>query len=93
MSKFPMFMRFPGGLRKAVTLSYDDGVEQDAQLIEILNRNGLKATFNLNSGLFAPEGTKYPTGQIHRRMLLLKRRHYLSIPAMRGQCTASHTLP
>lgn len=70
MSKFPMFMRFPGGLRKAVTLSYDDGVEQDAQLIEILNRNGLKATFNLNSGLFAPEGTKYPAGQIHRRMSL-----------------------
>lgn len=37
---------------KAFTLSYDDGVLQDARLIEILNKYGLKATFNLNSGLF-----------------------------------------
>lgn len=37
---------------KAVTLSYDDGVEQDKRLLEILNRYSLKATFNLNSGHF-----------------------------------------
>lgn len=42
---------FPGGARKALTLSYDDGVEQDSRLVEILNRHGLKATFNLNSGI------------------------------------------
>ena len=24
------FMRFPGGVSKALTLSYDDGVEQEA---------------------------------------------------------------
>lgn len=65
-----MFMRFPGGLKKALTLSYDDGVEQDAELISILNLNGLKCTFNLNSGCWAPEGTVYPEGQIHRRMPL-----------------------
>ena len=63
-----ILMRFPGGLSKALTLSYDDGVEQDATLIGILNQYGLKATFNLNSGCFAPEGTTYPKGQIHRRM-------------------------
>ena len=63
-----VFMRFPGGKEKALTLSYDDGVEQDAQLIEIMKRYGLKGTFNLNSGCYAPEGTKYPEGQIHRRM-------------------------
>ena len=34
---------------KAVTFSYDDGVTQDIRLVEILNRYGLKATFNLNS--------------------------------------------
>lgn len=61
-------MRFPGGLRKAVTLSYDDGVEQDRQLIEILDAAGLKCTFNLNSGCFAPEGHVWPQGQIHRRL-------------------------
>lgn len=63
-----MRMRFPGGLAKALTLSYDDGVEQDKQLIEILNAHGLRATFNLNSGLWAQEGTVYAPGTIHRRM-------------------------
>ena len=63
-------MLFPNGLRKALTLSYDDGVEQDAELISILNLNGLKCTLNLNSGLFAPEDVVYPEGQIHRRMPL-----------------------
>jgi peptidoglycan/xylan/chitin deacetylase (PgdA/CDA1 family) len=42
---------FPNGKMKALTLSYDDGVEQDRRLIEILNRYGIKATFNLNSGV------------------------------------------
>ena len=64
------FIRFPGGLRKALTLSYDDGVEQDRQLISILRRHGLKATFNLNSGCIPPEGTTYAPGTIHRRMPL-----------------------
>ncbi len=63
-----IFMRFPEGKAKALTLSYDDGVEQDARLIEVMDRHGLKGTFNLNSGLYAPEGTIYPQGQIHRRM-------------------------
>ena len=63
-----MSLLFPGGLCKALTLSYDDGVEQDARLIEIMNKYGLKGTFNLSGGLFAPEGTVYPEGQIHRRM-------------------------
>ena len=61
-------MRFPGGLRKALTLSYDDGVEQDRQLIAILDEAGLKCTFNLNSGCYPPEGHAWPQGQIHRRM-------------------------
>ncbi len=37
--------------KKAITFSYDDGVEQDLQLLQILNRYGLKATFNVNTGL------------------------------------------
>lgn len=63
-----IFMRFPGGLPKAFTLSYDDGVEQDIQLVEIMDKYGLKGTFNLNAGLYAPEGTTYPAGRVHRRM-------------------------
>ena len=63
-----IFMRFPGGKVKALTLSYDDGVEQDIRLIDIMKEHGLKGTFNINSGLYAPEGTVYPEGKIHRRM-------------------------
>jgi len=48
-----VYMRFPGGRLKALTLSYDDGVKQDQRLIAILNAHGIKATFNINSGLFA----------------------------------------
>ncbi len=63
-----LFMRFPEGKVKALTLSYDDGIEQDVRLIEIMKKYGLKGTFNINSGLYAPEGTVYPAGTIHRRM-------------------------
>ena len=63
-----IFMRFPGGKTRALTLSYDDGVEQDIRLIEIMKKNGLKGTFNINSGLYAPEGIVYKEGTIHRRM-------------------------
>ena len=44
-----MIMRFPGGVPKALTLSYDDGVEQDGRLIGIAKEYGLKGTFNINS--------------------------------------------
>ena len=40
------------GKLKAVTFSFDDGVLQDKRAIAILNKYGLKATFNLNSSLF-----------------------------------------
>lgn len=44
--------------RKAVTFSYDDGVESDRKLVEILNRYGMKCSFNLNSELYHdPEHT------------------------------------
>ena len=36
------------GKMKAVTLSYDDGVEQDIRLIALLDKYGMKGTFNLN---------------------------------------------
>lgn len=44
------------GKKKAVTFSFDDGVTQDIRLIEMLNRYGLKGTFNLNSGLLGLPG-------------------------------------
>jgi hypothetical protein len=41
---------YPGGKTKAVTFSYDDGVNCDEKMIGILNSCGLRGTFNLNSG-------------------------------------------
>lgn len=37
--------------RKALTFSYDDGIEQDRKLVDIFNHYGMKATFNLNTGI------------------------------------------
>lgn len=45
-------MRFPNGKAKALTLSYDDGVRQDKKLIKIIDKYGIKGTFNVNSGCF-----------------------------------------
>jgi hypothetical protein len=42
---------YPGGKTKAFNISYDDGVVQDIRFAEMLNRYGLKGTFNLNYGL------------------------------------------
>lgn len=39
------------GKNKAITFSYDDGVESDRKLVTIFNQYNLKCTFNLNSGL------------------------------------------
>lgn len=38
-------------MNKYLTFSYDDGVTQDIRLIELFNKYGMKATFNLNSQL------------------------------------------
>lgn len=47
---------FPGGCRRALTMSYDDGREFDRRLVEIFNRYGLKGTFHLNSDLLGTPG-------------------------------------
>lgn len=43
--------------QKAVTFSYDDGIEQDRRLVDLLNRYGLKGTFNLNTGIQTEESS------------------------------------
>ncbi|GKU23461.1 polysaccharide deacetylase family protein [Clostridium folliculivorans] len=48
---------FPRGIKKAFTLSYDDGITQDKRLVNIFNKYNLKATFNLNSGLQNEDGS------------------------------------
>ncbi len=84
-----LFMRFPGGKSKALTLSYDDGVEQDARLIDILDKYQIKCTFNINTGCFAEQGTVYPKGHIHRR---LTQKAAVSLYQNSGHEVAVHTL-
>lgn len=39
------------GKMKALTFSYDDGTDSDIRFLEIINKYGMKATFNLNGGM------------------------------------------
>lgn len=59
--------------RKAVTFSYDDGVTQDIQLINLLNKYNLKCTFNLNSNRFGGRNIyNHPNGNRIARYILQK---------------------
>ncbi len=51
MSTKPIALNlFPNGKKKALTVSYDDGTIHDRRFIGLLNTNGIKGTFHLNSG-------------------------------------------
>ncbi len=50
------FNVFPGGKRKALTMSYDDGMCFDRKLVDIFNKNGIRGTFHLNSGKLGTDG-------------------------------------
>ena len=78
---------FPDGKMKALTLSYDDGVEQDARLVEILNRYKIKCTFNLNSGL------QSRTSQWTRDDVVIRRMNVAGLPELySGHEIAVHSL-
>ena len=42
--------------KKYFTLSFDDGLEQDKRVIQLMRQYGLKGTFNLNAGLLGTRG-------------------------------------
>ena len=62
------YLCFPGGKHKALTFSYDDGVEQDIRLADIFRKYNMKATFNINSGTFGPDDGSNPTNRKHRKL-------------------------
>ena len=74
---------------KILTFSYDDGVTQDIRLIELLNKYGVKATFNLNSGLLGQDGTVPCEGVTvsHNKVKAADVRHIYA-----GHEVAAHTL-
>ncbi len=45
-----VYMRYPGGVAKAFTMSFDDGRVNDRTLVGIFQEYNLKSTFYLNSG-------------------------------------------
>ncbi|MBE5734779.1 MAG: polysaccharide deacetylase [Clostridiales bacterium] len=51
------------GKNKAFTFSFDDGAVQDERAIEILNKYGLKATFNIISGFLGSTVTTIHHGR------------------------------
>lgn len=78
---------YPDGKKKAFVLTYDDGVLQDVRLVLLLNRYGLKGTFNLNSVLMEREFAW------HHEKIGSVRRLPLSVAAhlYEGHEVASHT--
>lgn len=77
------------GKNKAVTFSFDDGVTQDRRLVAMLNRYGLRGTFNLNSGMLGW------TGVLTTRTQLIQtdRIRPEEVAALyRGHEVAAHTL-
>ena len=63
-----VFMRFPFGKAKALTLSYDDGFIEDQKMIEILKPYGIKATFNISSGMFSDDDVT--SGRMSKRQAI-----------------------
>ena len=58
-----IYMLFPEFKPKALTLSFDDGTKSDIKMVEILDKYGIKCTFNLNSGLF-DKGSRISADQV-----------------------------
>lgn len=56
-----VYVCFPEGKQKVLTMSYDDGMTQDERLVSIFNKYGIRGTFNLNYGGL---GRPTPAGRI-----------------------------
>ena len=62
-----MQMILKDGKRKVLTLSYDDGVVQDKRFIKILDENGIRCTFNINSALYNNADCDGPRGRLTKK--------------------------
>ena len=80
--------RFLNGKTKVFNVTYDDGVLQDVRFVALLNRYGLKGTFNLNSGLMESEFEwTHESGRVIKRLSKEK-----AVPLYQGHEIACHTL-
>lgn len=79
---------FPNSKAKAFNVTYDDGVLQDVRFVALLNKYGLKGTFNLNSGLMESEFEwTHESGRVIKRLSKEK-----AVPLYKGHEIACHTL-
>ena len=63
-------MLWPGGKEKCLTLSFDDGTVEDERICCLLRERGLRATFNLNPGLFGKDDHLVQPGiDVHHRKI------------------------
>ncbi len=60
-----MYLRFPGGRKKAFTISYDDNVTQDERLIRLMEKYKIKGTFNIIGNWFAEEDAVFPEDETY----------------------------
>ena len=78
------------GKMKALTFSYDDGNMADGRLIEILDRYGMKGTFNINTAKLPKEGERV---RFQRGEAMIEKYMWSEVvDAYRGHEIASHSL-
>ena len=79
---------YPEGKKKAFNITFDDGVSQDARFVMLMNRYGLKGTFNLNYELMQQEFE-----WVHESGLVIKRLpEWMVVDLYDGHEIASHSL-
>ena len=79
---------FPDGKKKAFNVTFDDGILQDVRFVELMNRYGLKGTFNLNYELMRQEFE-----WVHESGLVVKRLpESVVVDLYQGHEVASHSL-
>ena len=80
---------FKNKYRKALTFSFDDGVNDDIRLVELLNRYSLKSTFNLNSGMLSNRRNHW----VFKDVKPVRNLYYSEAPNLyEGHEIASHTV-
>lgn len=79
---------YPQGKKKAFSITYDDGVIQDIRFVLLMNKYGMKGTFNLNSRLMEQEFEwRHDSGRIIKRLSPAVARYLYE-----GHEVASHSL-
>jgi len=85
---YQILLVYPEGREKALTLSYDDGLDTDVHMIKLMEKYGIKCTFNINTGIFQQDGVLRKEGQDYFRLSKSKAKELYSHPLCE---VATHT--